>query len=47
MTNRALKIRAGLDAVAALDKDLRQFELGDADWGIIEEVNSFLKPFAE
>lgn len=47
MTVRALKIRPGLDAVAALDRDMRKNELCDEDWKVVAEVHDFLEPFAE
>ena len=45
MLQRARLIRAGLDKLAAMIKELRKDELSDSDWRNVDEVDDFLYPF--
>jgi len=46
MLKRAKDIRPGLDTVAALEHDLRKYEIDPEEWAVCDYVIDFLQPFA-
>lgn len=47
MVERAMKILGGLDGVTGMERDLRDLEITNEEWDIINEVLLFLKSFSE
>lgn len=45
MLRRAKLLAAGFKLIAAVEEDLREFELNTADWGNVDEAIDFLDPF--
>ena len=46
MIERAFRIRRSLDYIAAIDRELRGFEINESEWEMIAICLEFLEPFA-
>jgi hypothetical protein len=47
MLERALELREPLDNFAACDRDLREYQLTDEEWSLLETVSGLLKVFKD